>query len=210
MLDRIVNWIGSRKIFLRKRKSNEIRALGMLLYRAGLSYQKAGDILNVSNEAVREWYCKGRELFTHTVMKRRRRRIAIDKKEIRKNNGIALYLWAAVDIDTEEVIAVYVSYGRNYIETLQFLRNIRCVCKGKHLPRVFVDGGSWYPWALQRMGFNYSVVHFGPRSAIERFFSLVDWRIRRFWERFPNKSSSESLLCWAEAFAGFTNLSKGG
>ena len=46
MLDRIVDWIESRKIFLRKRKSNEIRALGMLLYRAGLSYEKVGNILN--------------------------------------------------------------------------------------------------------------------------------------------------------------------
>ena len=209
MLDRIVNWIESRKIFLRKRKSNEMRALGMLLYRAGLSYQKAGDILNVSNEAVHKWYLKGRELFTSTVVRKRRRRIAVDEKEIRKNNGVVLYLWAAVDIDTEEVIAVYVSYGRSYIETLQFLKKIRCACRGK-LPHVFVDGGSWYPWALQRMGFKFTVVHFGPRSAIERFFSLVDWRIRRFWERFPNKSDKESLLCWSESFAGFTNLSKGG
>jgi transposase-like protein len=80
-------------------------------------------------------------------------------------------------------------------------------CRGK-LPHVFVDGGTWYPWALQRYGFNYTVIHFGPRSAIERFFSQIDWRIRRFWETFPSKATIKSVENWAKAFSGFINLSK--
>jgi hypothetical protein len=43
-----------RKIFSRKRKSNKRRALGMLLYYAGLSYEKAGMFAGASYEAVRE------------------------------------------------------------------------------------------------------------------------------------------------------------
>jgi DNA-directed RNA polymerase specialized sigma24 family protein len=33
----------------------------MLLYYAGLSYEKAGSFVQASHEAVREWYQKGRQ-----------------------------------------------------------------------------------------------------------------------------------------------------
>ncbi len=41
-VQRIVTWIEDKQIFSRERKSNEQRALGMLLYDAGISYEKAG------------------------------------------------------------------------------------------------------------------------------------------------------------------------
>ncbi|MEW6070952.1 MAG: hypothetical protein AB1485_10065 [Candidatus Thermoplasmatota archaeon] len=59
LIARIVKWIEKHKIFLRKRKSNRKRALGMLLYRAGLSYRKTKYFIGASHEAVREWYQKG-------------------------------------------------------------------------------------------------------------------------------------------------------
>jgi transposase-like protein len=101
-----------------------------------------------------------------------------------------------------------VTDGRCYLDTILILRKIVRKCKGR-LPHVFVDGGAWYPWALQRLGFSYTVLHFGPRSAIERSFSRIDWRIRRFWETFPSRASIKSVERWSEAFAGFINLSKG-
>ena len=56
----VEKWLEERKIFSRKRKSNKQRALGMLLYYAGLSYEKAGMFAGASYEAVREWYQKGK------------------------------------------------------------------------------------------------------------------------------------------------------
>ncbi len=41
LLRRISKWLEDKEIFQRERKSNEQRALGMLLYNAGLSYKKA-------------------------------------------------------------------------------------------------------------------------------------------------------------------------
>jgi hypothetical protein len=74
---------------------------------------------------------------------------------------------------------------------------------------VFVDGGGWCPWALERAGFKrWNVMAFGPRSAIERFFSLLDHRYRRFWERFPYRTARRSLTVRAEAFAGLQNIRK--
>ena len=87
LLKQIVKWLEDRKIFSRKRKSNEMRALGMLLYHAGLSYEKAGMFVGVSYEAVREWYQKGKELFEESIEKKRRKWIAVDEKEIKRNKN---------------------------------------------------------------------------------------------------------------------------
>ena len=57
----------------------------MILYHSGLCYGKAGKILGVSHEAIREWYQKGKELFVDSVEKKERKRIAVDEKEIKVN-----------------------------------------------------------------------------------------------------------------------------
>lgn len=207
LIDRLVKWIEDRNIFRRERKSNEQRALGMLLYNAGLGYKKAGTFAGASYEAVREWYQKGRELFEESTERKRRKWIAVDEKEI-AINGIRVFIWAAVDLDDEKTIASWASFGRSCFEALIFLRKVKRVCKGR-LPRVFVDGGAWYPWALRRLGFDrYNVVSFGPRSAIERFFGDVEWRIRRFWNGFSGGYNIDSMERWVEAFAGFRNYAK--
>lgn len=80
VIDRIVEWIEENKIFSRERKTNEQRALGMLLYRAGLSYRMTEHFVGASYEAVREWYQKGKQLFIEQQVKKRRKRIAVDEK----------------------------------------------------------------------------------------------------------------------------------
>ena len=207
LLKQIVKWLEDRKIFSRKRKSNEMRALGMLLYYAGLSYEKAGMFAGASYEAVREWYQKGKELFEESIEKKRRKWIAVDEKEI-KINGVTIFIWGAVDIDDEKVLAVWVSFGRSGLEAKAFLKKVRDTCKGR-LPRIFIDGGSWYHWALRVVGFKrYTVVSFGPRSAIERLFSDIERRIRQFWNGFIGKYSRESMERWVKAFVGFRNCAK--
>ena len=109
LLKRIVKWLEDKKIYQRERKSNEQRALGMLLYNAGLSYKKAGMFAGASYEAVREWNQKGKELFEQSIVKKRRKWVAIDEKEM-TINGIPIFIWGAVDIDDEKVIAVWVSF----------------------------------------------------------------------------------------------------
>jgi len=207
LLKRIAKWLDDNEIFQRERKSNEQRALGMLLYNAGLSYKKAGSFVNASYEAVREWYQKGKEIFDQSVEVIKRKRIAVDEKEM-KINGITVFIWAAVDLDDEKIIATWVSFGRSGLEAKSFLKKVKSACIGR-LPRIFIDGGSWYPWALNAVGFRrYTVVTFGPRSAIERLFGYIEWRIRRFWNGFIGKYSRESMERWVKAFLGFKNLTK--
>jgi transposase-like protein len=207
LIKRIVKWIEDKELYQRERKTNEQKALGILLYDAGLSYKKAGMFAGASYEAVREWYQKGKELFEQSIEAKERKRIAVDEKEM-KINGSTIFLWGAVDIDDEKDIAVWVSFGRSGLEAKSFLNKVKRACIGE-LPRIFIDGGSWYPWALGVVGFKkYTIVSFGPRSAIERFFGDIECRIRRFWNGFIGNYNIKSMQLWIEAFAGFRNCIK--
>ncbi len=154
LVKRVIKWLKDRKIFQRERKSNEQRAEGILLYHAGLSYEKAGTFVNASYEAVRKWYQKGKELFEQSTEKKNRKRVAIDEKEI-TINGTTIFIWGAVDLNDEKVIAVWVSFGRSGIEAKSFLKKVKSVCNGR-LPRIFIDGGSWYPWTFIAYKFSQS------------------------------------------------------
>ncbi len=138
IVKQVVKWLQDRKTFSCERKSNEQRAQGILLYHAGLSYEKAGIFTGVSYEAVREWYQKGKELFEASTKRKVRKWVAVDEKEI-KINGTTIFIWDAVDIDHEKVMAVWVSFGRSSLEAAAFLKKVRAACDGR-LPRVFVDG----------------------------------------------------------------------
>lgn len=151
----------------------------MLLYYTGLSYEKAGSFVHASHEAVREWYQKGKNLLRRSTEKKKRKWIAVDEKKI-KLNGTPVFIWGAVDLDYEKVIAIWVSVGRSGLKAMIFLKKVEHACKGK-LPRIFIDGGSWYPWALEIVGFKrHTVLSFGPRSAIKRLSCDIEKRIRQF------------------------------
>lgn len=53
--------------------------------------------------------------------------------------------------------------------------------------------------------FSEIVVSFGPRSAIERLFGDIEWRIRRFWNGFIGKYSREDMERRIRSFTGFRN-----
>jgi len=79
----------------------------------------------------------------------------------------------------------------------------------KEIARIFIDGGSWYPWALNVVRFKrYTVVSFGPRSAIERLFGDIEVRIRRSGTTFIGKYSRDSMERWIKAFAGLRNWTR--
>lgn len=72
------------------------------------------------------------------------------------------YLWAAIDLDADEYIAVYVSTTRSCLDAPRFMKKVKKLCLGR-LPRAFVDGGDFYPWAFHRLAFDrYHVVHWVP------------------------------------------------
>ncbi|WP_082230150.1 DDE-type integrase/transposase/recombinase [Halorubrum lipolyticum] len=57
-----------------------------------------------------------------------------------------VYVWAAVDVETFELIQIEVSPGRSYLDALLFVKQVLKRCLGE--PVVLVDRGPWYNWAL--------------------------------------------------------------
>ncbi len=144
---------------------------------------------------MREWYSRARALFQ--VASRPRRAIAVDETKI-KVQGRWLYLWAAVDVDTWEVPATWVSQGRSGFEALGFLRTVLRQFEG--LPKVYVDGAPWYPMALNRLGVPWEHRTFGPRNPIEQWFGVLKQRIKRFYKRWPHNADLERANEWIRSF----------
>ena len=93
-----------------------------------------------------------------------------------------IYIWVAIDVDTKECLAIWVSKGRNRIEVYNFLRKILQYCKNK--PEVVVYKAPWY-FQAKRLGLKYRNETFGERNAVEYFFSKLKGRTKRFWNRSP-------------------------
>jgi len=207
MLNRVVDMLVERKMFLRQRKKDRTRVLGMLLYHLGLSLRETREILSasfepVSHETVRQWYLRMGEMI-ESLEKKERKAIAIDETKVRMK-GKWIYLWAAIDLETREILAVYVSTTRTCLETHSFLRKIMKYCTNK--PYVYVDGGPWYPWALTRLGFKWEHKTFGPRNPIEQWFGTLKRRITRFYKSFNTTTNVWNTLKWFKSYQTAYNL----
>jgi len=55
-----------------------------------------------------------------------------------------LYVWAAIDVVTFEVVHVEVSPGRSELDALLFLKTVLERCHGE--PVILADRGPWYNW----------------------------------------------------------------
>jgi hypothetical protein len=77
-------------------------------------------------------------------------------------------LWAAIDVDTNEILALHVSRGRGIPSAIEFLRKVLDSCEGN--PVIVVDRGPWYGWALERLGMTYFHETFGNRNGREVVF----------------------------------------
>ena len=205
MLNQLMEILNDRKIFVRQRKSNKIKALAILIYHAGLSYRKTsaiiGELESFSHEELRKWYKKCAGLFQPE--KRTRRIIAVDETKIKKE-GQQIYIWNAIDIEAKTIIAVHLSTTRTSLDAIHFLRLVLEACDNQ--PFILVDRGPWYRWAFQRFGLPFEHQTFGNRNAIEQWYSQFKARVKRFWKRFPFHSSLESIKEWCNAWIGIYNL----
>jgi transposase-like protein len=164
----------------------------VILFTAGLSLRDLSERLSLtgaSRESVRIWVHRFSSLFKPS--KRARRLVAVDETVL-KVNGQICYLWAAIDVDTNEILALYASRGRGIPSAIEFLRKVLDSCEGK--PVIVVDRGPWYRWALERLGIIYFHETFGNRNRIERWFRELKNRTKRFY----NNVNSKKLKCLEE------------
>ena len=207
-LRQLVDYVRSTKVFRRNKKDVELKIIAALLYFFGLSLRKTSEFLSlfeeISHESVRIYYHKLKEVLKQPK-KKKRRLIAIDETKLKLEDK-QIFVWSAVDVDTDECLAIWASEGRTSFHAYVFLREVLKYCENK--PDVVVDKGFWYLWALKRLGLKYRHETFGDRNAVERFFFRLKERTKRFWNRFPFNSSFTSVQSWLESFMAFYNYSR--
>jgi len=192
------------RIFRRNKRPLRSKILACLLYLAGgLSYRgmtyQTG-MIDASHVSVCRWVHAMRAIVSRVPVKERKV-VAIDETKL-KIKGRQVFVWAALDIDTRELLAVYASYYRSNINTLVFLKRVLSTCTNK--PVVLVDGGPWYPWPLERYGLKWLHITFGERNSIERLFRTLKERTRRFYNNLPS-SRLDNLESFMSLFMTWYN-----
>ena len=186
-------------VFKRNKIPPETKVVASLLYLSGLSYRAMTyqtRLIGASHVSVFNWVHALRGIVSR-VPRRERKIVAIDETKL-KIQGRQVYVWAAIDADTKELLAVYASYYRSSINTIVFLKRVLETCIGRK-PVVLVDGGPWYPWPLNEMGFKWLHVTFGYRNTIERFFRILKERTRRFYNNLPS-TRMDNLQSFMDVF----------
>jgi putative transposase len=138
-------------------------------------------LTGASRESVRIWVHRFSSIFRPS--RRVSRLVAVDEAVL-KVSGQTCHLWAAIDVDTNEILAVYASRG--IPSAIKFLRKVLDSCEGK--PRIVVDRGSWYRWALDRLGITYIHETFGNRNRIESWFREMKNRTKMFYNNINAKT----------------------
>jgi transposase-like protein len=191
------------RLFRHHRYSPLEKLYSVILFIAGLSLRDISErfcLTYASRESVRIWAHRSSSLFKPS--KRARRLVAVDEAVL-KINGLICYLWAAIDVDTGEILALYASRGRGLPNAIKFLKMVLRSCDGK--PIVVVDRGPWYRWALERLGITYFHETFGERNKIERWFRELKIRTKRFYNN-VNSKKLKSIEEIATAVAIVHNL----
>jgi transposase-like protein len=179
----------------------------VILFIAGLSLRDLSERLcltGASRESVRIWVHRFSSLFRPS--RRVRRLVAVDETVL-KVNGQICYLWAAIDVDTNEILALYASRSRGIPSAIKFLRKVLDSCEGE--PVIVVDRGPWYRWALERLGIIYFHETFGERNRIERWFREMKERTKRFYNN-VNSKKLKSLEELVTAIAAVHNIIRAG
>ena len=144
---------------MRNKKDVELKILVALLYFLGLSLRKASSIDIWEDKSRVNYYHKLKKVLKQP-RKKERKLIAIDETKIKLEKKL-IFVWAAIDVDTKECLAVWASESRGSFEAYVFLKEVLKYCENK--PEIVVDSIYTKAW--------FKIQTFGDRNAVEGFFS---------------------------------------
>jgi putative transposase len=75
-----------------------------------------------------------------------------------KVNGLEYWVYAAIDVDRNEVLSMRVFPSRNALSTKLFIEEVLKYCDGK--PTFTVDSAPWLRGVLEELGLRCSVESF--------------------------------------------------
>ncbi|MCL4437157.1 MAG: DDE-type integrase/transposase/recombinase [Thaumarchaeota archaeon] len=152
-LEVVVSRVRESGVFQRNKVPAESKVLAAMLCFAGLSYRKASEMMggSISYVSVRDAFIALRKAFPEPE-KKSRRAVAVDETKT-KLVGQQIFIWAARDVDSKEILAVRCSFARSILDSELFLKQVLQYCANK--PLFLVDKGPWYPEAFKRLGLEY-------------------------------------------------------
>ncbi|MBP1912974.1 transposase-like protein [Thermococcus stetteri] len=115
----------------------KIRAINLYLH--GLSYRQTARILKIIHTTVWETVQKIAEAIYQPkilAVKKQRNFIAVDETVV-KINGRKRFLWAAIDVESKEVLAVWITTLGNWWAAREFILVVLKSCEGQ--PVFLVD-----------------------------------------------------------------------
>ena len=99
------------RVFKRNKKSLEVKILAALLYFFGLSLRKTSLFVSffeeISHESVRKYYHRLKYILKQP-RKKERKLIAVDETIVKVGER-RVFVWAAIDVETKECLAIWVS-----------------------------------------------------------------------------------------------------
>ena len=144
------------RIFERNKVPLEIKILGIAIYVQTSSVRRTAKILSelqpVSKSSVHRWIKKFEERLPIITEKKRRKLIAIDETVV-KANGKKYYIYAAIDVERNELILMRVYTTRNYLTTKSFIKEVLEYCENE--PKFVIDKAPWLIDALKSLGLEF-------------------------------------------------------
>ena len=143
------------KVFERNKVPFEIKVLGIATYIQTSSVRRTAKILSeihpVSKTSVWNWIKKFEEKLPISSEKKARNLVAIDETVVKANKHY--YIYAAIDVERNELILMRVYTTRNFLTTKSFIKEVLEYCENK--PRFVVDKAPWLIDALKSLNLEY-------------------------------------------------------
>jgi putative transposase len=188
----------------RERTPRQIIEVGIQLHIAGLSLSNTKQYLERlgvkrSRTAIHNWVQKAD---LQPTSEAEPNHIALDETVIQLNDE-RWWLYAAVDVETNEFLHVKLCPTRTTQLTVHFLRELK-----QKVPvtqaTILVDDAHHLKAALSRLGLRFQMRRHGNRNAVERVFREVKRRTSSFSNAFSHvkPTTAES---WLQAFAVWWN-----
>ena len=181
-----------KQVFKRNKIPLEIKAYAIACYAIISSCRKCAKklafICKVSKSSVNYWVRKFANALRFAKQCKEFRRIAVDETEV-KLNGKIIYVYAAVDVDTKEILAIEAYANRNTLNSLRFLRKV--LKFAKHA-MIFIDRAPWLINACKILGVSFS--HGKERNCVERLFGYLKHRARFFFCNINARLSNWNLM----------------
>ncbi len=97
-----------------------------------------------------------------------------------KMNGRHYFIYSAIDVERNEIIAMKGFVTRSYMTTLLFMKEVVKACRNRDFV-VITDNMPCYKQVCERLGLHRIYEKFGRRSIVEGVFSSLEQQSRRFF-----------------------------